>query len=138
MITGKAPNIFGPGVAVDRSKVDAEMITERIRPAALQKLVEMATAIRVGYVIGDDAIVDNVAAKLRAKADKLPLDAIALTIDPDHQDEGAGRNSPADVVRSRRAVAKLLPWRRFGLRLVSLAGRIRGESSARRRDRRAP
>ena len=77
MRSGKIPHILGPGVAVDRGKVDTVVAAGGIAPSLLQQCVEPVPTGRVGDVAGDHLVVDNNAAVAAAKAEQLPLDAVA-------------------------------------------------------------
>ena len=96
MLAGERPDVFSPCVAVDGGEVDAEDCAIIVDPSALHEEVQVALTIRVADVPVDDAVVNDVALELLAEADALPLDAIALAINAQHQEERALRDGPPD------------------------------------------
>src|ERR1700722_15646372 len=112
MSTGESPNVLNPSIALDRGEVDAEVMAGRVRPPTLHQQIQIRAAVLIGNMPIDDSVIDDIPAVFTTEAHNLPLNAIALAIDPDHQQQCARRDSPADIRRLRRAVAQLFPWRR--------------------------
>jgi hypothetical protein len=121
---GPGEHVLGVGVAVDRQHVDAAHVAEGVGIGPLHQGIERGAGLVGADEVRDDLVIDGPAPQQLAERLDVHLDAIALDVDAD-ADEQASRRDPAalidwriglrvaDLVDAVGAVADILPGRGF-------------------------
>ena len=104
-----------------RGGIDATLVAQPVRPRPRQQLVEARLDLRLrdvtgmGFLAGldrlgiEDPVIDDIAVQPSSPSDELPLDAAALTVDAERQDQGARRDDAALEAAFRSPVSQVFP-----------------------------